>query len=79
VVRSEDALPARRGGARFARGGTLIAAFVDSRQESPDLAGKRFRRRPRAAAVGCHDAGPTPTIDLDSLPVDRRKPHRKSP
>jgi len=59
--------------------GTLIAAFVDSRQESPDLAGSGSAAAPAPPPSAVTTPAPPPTIDLDSLPVDRRKPHRKSP
>ncbi|HEX5098552.1 MAG TPA: hypothetical protein VFV94_03600 [Polyangiaceae bacterium] len=58
--------------------GTLIAAFVDSRQYSPDLAGSGSAAASAPPPPAATTAAPLPTIDLDSLPVDRRKPHRKS-
>lgn len=57
--------------------GTVIAALVDSHQESgPQLPGTGSAAV--TAAPPPSTASPTPTIDLDSLPVDKRKPHRRS-
>jgi hypothetical protein len=59
--------------------GTLIAAFVDSRQDTPDLAGSGSAAAPAPPPSAATTAAPLDTIDLDSLPVDRRKPRRRSP
>lgn len=59
--------------------GTLIAAFVDSRQDSPDLAGSGSAAAPAPPPSAAATPAPLDTIDLDSLPVDRRKPRRRSP
>jgi len=59
--------------------GTLIAALVDSHQESgSQLAGTGSVPVPSVAPSAATTAAPLPTIDLDSLPVDKRKPHRRS-
>jgi len=57
--------------------GTLIAALVDSHQESgPELTGTGSASA-APASPSAEEPAPLPTIDLDSLPVDRRKPHRR--
>jgi hypothetical protein len=59
--------------------GTLIAALVDSHQESgPELTGTGPAVAAPPSPSADATAAPLPTIDLDSLPVDRRKPHRRS-
>jgi hypothetical protein len=60
--------------------GTLIAALVDAHQDSapePSGTGSASPIPPPPST----DATPAPldTIDLDSLPVDKRKPRRHSP
>jgi hypothetical protein len=59
--------------------GTLIAALVDSRQESgPELPGTGSAAVPAPPPSSASSPAPINTIDLDSLPVDKRKPHRRS-
>ena len=59
--------------------GTLIAAFVDSRQESgPDLPATGSAAVAAPPSSAATTPAPINTIDLDSLPVDKRKPHRRS-
>lgn len=59
--------------------GTLVAAFVDSQKEPvPGPARTGTVTRPAPAPS---EASPAPldTVDLHSLPVDKRKPHKRAP
>jgi hypothetical protein len=59
--------------------GTLVAAFVDSQKEPvPKPSGARSAVRP---APPPREATPAPldTVDLESLPIDKRKPHKRTP
>ncbi len=57
--------------------GTLIAALVDSHQESsPALSGTGSAAVTTASPSAVTTPAPLDTIDLDSLPVDKRKPRR---
>ncbi len=58
--------------------GTLIAALVDSNQESAlEPSGTGSALPPPAPPPTAETPAPLDTIDLDSLPVDRRKPPRR--
>ena len=59
--------------------GTLIAALVDSHQETgPELPGTGSAGVTAPPPSSAASPAPINTIDLDSLPVDKRKPRRRS-
>jgi len=60
--------------------GTLVAALVDSQKDSGlPLAGSGSAAAPQPPSSNRPQAAPLDTIDLDSLPVDRRKSRKRAP